>query len=57
MCFEPGRLTGLNREGNCMPNKLWSYFDPLSFVVIALTLVLFVIALFVKGFTQELLQE
>jgi hypothetical protein len=40
-----------------MPNKLWSYFDPLSFVVIALTLVLFVIALFVKGFTHELLQE
>jgi hypothetical protein len=40
-----------------MSKSLWSYFDPLSMVVIALTLVLFVIALFVNGFTHELLQE
>ena len=40
-----------------MPNKLWSYFDPVSLVVIVLTLVLFVIALFVTGFSHELLQE
>ena len=40
-----------------MSKSLWSYFDPLSMVVIALTLVLFVIALFVIGFTHDLLQE
>jgi hypothetical protein len=34
-----------------------NYLDPLSLVVIILTLVLFVIALFVKGFGHELLQE
>jgi hypothetical protein len=39
-----------------MSNSMWSYFDPLSIVVIVLTLVLFVIALFVKGFTHDLLQ-
>jgi uncharacterized YccA/Bax inhibitor family protein len=31
--------------------------DPFSMVVIVLTLVLFVIALFVTGFTHDLLQE
>jgi len=40
-----------------MSKSVWSYFDPLSMVVIVLTLVLFVIALFVKGFGHELLQE
>jgi hypothetical protein len=40
-----------------MPKPVWSYFDPLSIVVIVLTLVLFVIALFVNGFTHDLLQE
>lgn len=40
-----------------MSRTVWSYFDPLSMVVIVLTLLLFVIALFVKGFTHELLQE
>jgi hypothetical protein len=40
-----------------MPNKLWSYFDPLSLVVIVLTLVLFVTALFVNGFSHDLMQE
>jgi Na+-translocating ferredoxin:NAD+ oxidoreductase RnfE subunit len=44
-------------EEEKMSKSLWSYFDPLSMVVIALTLVLFVIALFVNGFTHELLQE
>ena len=36
-----------------MSKKVWS----LSMVVIALTLVLFVVALFVTGFTHDLLQE
>jgi len=40
-----------------MSKAVWNYFDPLSMVVIVLTLVLFVIALFVKGFGHELLQE
>ena len=40
-----------------MSNSVWSYFDPLSMVIIVLTLVLFVIALFVNGFTHDLLQE
>ena len=33
------------------------YFDTGSIVVIAITFVLFVVALFVKGFTQDLLLE
>ena len=40
-----------------MSKKVWSNVDPLSMVVIALTLVLFVVALFVNGFTHDLLQE
>jgi hypothetical protein len=40
-----------------MSKSVWSYFDPLSMVVIVLTLVLFVVALFVTGFTHDLLQE
>lgn len=40
-----------------MSKSVWSYFDPLSMVVIALTLVLFLVALFVNGLTHELLQE
>jgi Na+-translocating ferredoxin:NAD+ oxidoreductase RnfE subunit len=40
-----------------MSKSVWSYFDPLSIVVIVLTLVLFVVALFVNGFTHDLLQE
>ena len=40
-----------------MSKKVWSNVDPLSMVVIALTLVLFVVALFVTGFTHDLLQE
>ncbi len=40
-----------------MSNEPSSFLDPLSIVVIVLTLVLFVIALFVKGFSHELLQE
>jgi hypothetical protein len=34
-----------------------SHFDPSSFVVIFLTLALFLLALFMKGFTQEVLLE
>ena len=34
-----------------------TYLDPVSLVVIALTLLLFVIALFVKGFTPDMLLE
>ena len=40
-----------------MSKKVWSDIDPLSMVVIALTLALFVVALFVTGFTHDLLQE
>jgi Na+-translocating ferredoxin:NAD+ oxidoreductase RnfE subunit len=40
-----------------MSKSVWSYLDPLSIAVIVLTLVLFVIALFVNGFTHDLLQE
>jgi hypothetical protein len=36
---------------------VWTYLDPLSSVVIVLTLLLFVIALFVKGFTHDMLLE
>jgi hypothetical protein len=40
-----------------MFKSVWSYLDPLSLVVIVLTLVLFVIALFVNGFSHDFLQE
>jgi hypothetical protein len=40
-----------------MLGALHKHFDPWSLVVIVLTLVLFVIALFVKGITHELLLE
>ena len=40
-----------------MSNEPSNYLDPMSLLVIILTLVLFVIALFVKGFSHELLQE
>jgi hypothetical protein len=40
-----------------MPKSLHNHFDPWSTVVIALTLVLFVLALFIKGFTHDLLLE
>jgi hypothetical protein len=40
-----------------MPKSVLSNIDPLSMVVIVLTLVLFVTALFATGFTHDLLQE
>jgi len=40
-----------------MPKSVWTYLDPVSLAVIALTLLLFVIALFVKGFTHDMLLE
>ena len=40
-----------------MSKSVRSNFDPLSIVVIVLTLMLFVMALFVNGFTHDLLQE
>jgi hypothetical protein len=40
-----------------MPKSVWIYLDPLSLVVIVLTLLLFVIALFIKGFTHDMLLE
>jgi hypothetical protein len=40
-----------------MPKPVWTYLDPVSLVVIALTLTLFVIALFVKGFSHDMLLE
>jgi len=40
-----------------MFKSVWSYLDPLSLVVIVLTLALFVVALFVSGFSHDLLQE
>lgn len=38
-----------------MSKKVWGNIDPISMVVIALTLALFVVALFVTGFTHDLL--
>jgi hypothetical protein len=40
-----------------MLKSFWGQFDPSSFVVIFLTLALFLSALFMKGFTQEVLLE
>jgi len=40
-----------------MPNQELNRFDPWSVIVIALTLVLFLGSVFVKGFTHELLLE
>jgi hypothetical protein len=40
-----------------MPKSVWTYLDPVSLVVIALTLLLFVIALFVKRFAHDMLLE
>jgi hypothetical protein len=44
-------------EEETMSRSVWSYLDPVSFVVIVLTLLLFVIALFVKGFSHDMLLE
>jgi hypothetical protein len=38
-------------------NETRNYFDAGSLLIIVITLVLFIIALFHKGFTQELLLE
>jgi hypothetical protein len=40
-----------------MYKMLSNFFDPLSLVIILLTLALFGLALFVTGFTHDLLQE
>ena len=40
-----------------MLKAFWGHFDSSSFVVIFLTLALFLLALFMKGFTQEVLLE
>jgi hypothetical protein len=40
-----------------MPSEKLRSSDPWSVVVIALTLVLFIVSIFVKGFTHELLLE
>ncbi len=40
-----------------MPKQLLRHHDPGSLFVIALTLILFVAALFVKGFSHDLLLE
>lgn len=40
-----------------MPKSAHKRFDPWSIVVIALTLALFILALFIKGLTHELLLE
>jgi hypothetical protein len=40
-----------------MLKSFWGHFDSSSFVVIFLTLALFLLALFMKGFTQEVLLE
>jgi hypothetical protein len=44
-------------EAGKMPNQELNRFDPWSVIVIALTLVLFLGSVFVKGFTHELLLE
>ena len=40
-----------------MPMKIYRSADPASQIVILITLVLFVVALFTKGFTHDLLLE
>lgn len=40
-----------------MTKSLRDYFDPWSFAVIILTFALFIIALFIKGLTHEILLE
>lgn len=40
-----------------MLKSIWSHFDLSSLVVVFLTLALFLLALFMKGFTQEVLLE
>jgi hypothetical protein len=40
-----------------MSKAVWNYLDPVSLVVIVLTLLLFVIALFVKGLSHDMLLE
>jgi hypothetical protein len=50
-------LAGMDEGGTKMSKSVWSNFDPLSILVIVLTLVLFVLALFANGFTHDLLQE
>ena len=40
-----------------MPARLVKFLDPWSTVVIILTLILFVAALFLRGFTHDLLLE
>lgn len=42
---------------NKMPGSLIRHLDNSSLVVIVLTLILFFVALFIKGFTHELLLE
>ena len=37
--------------------RLTQHLDPMSIIVLAITLVLFVVALFAKGFTHDLLLE
>jgi len=44
-------------EAGKMPNQELNRFDPWSVIVIALTLVIFLGSVFVKGFTHELLLE
>jgi len=44
-------------EAGKMPHQELNRFDPWSVIVIALTLVLFLGSVFVKGFTHELLLE
>jgi predicted Na+-dependent transporter len=56
--WRPGSL----KEKECEVERDWrikmrKYFDPASIVVILVTLVLFITALFYKGFTHDLLLE
>jgi hypothetical protein len=58
MSFHPGwlsRSVGRPRKQN--PNNMRRHLDIQSFIVIAVTLILFAVALVVKGFTHDLLLE
>jgi hypothetical protein len=59
--MEPANLRNAagntSRRNDKMLKSFWEHFDPSSMVVIFLTLALFLLALFMKGFTQEVLLE
>ena len=57
-CVRVNRSTeAIGNGGNELKNYLRHHLDPWSLAVIVLTFSLFIIALFIKGFTHEILLE